>query len=94
MRAQNELVQAQIADVMRQAEKDKAELEYNKDKDFAELQHKYDELEYKYTEMAQKTEVEEAKIVGGAVERIELKAIDAESRRQNDTDSKTGTDDT
>ncbi len=70
MAAQNGLIQAQIMEIQRNWENDKEE-----------MQLKYNELAFKYHELEQKTEVEEAKIVGSAVEKIELKAIDAESGR-------------
>lgn len=71
MQLQKDLIQTQILEIQRNWENDRAE-----------LQHKYDELEYKYNELAQRTEVEEAKIVGGAVEKLNLRAIDAKSGRE------------
>ena len=78
--AQNGLVQAQIMEVQRNWQNDIQELQQKNEQFYADLKFKYDEL-------TQKTDVEEAKIVGSAVEKIELAGVNAELGRQASTEN-------
>ena len=75
---QVQLLQNQIMEIQRNAINDKEE-----------LQHKYAELQFKYDELAQKGEIEEAKIIGNATLKLEEKSIDAELGRQDRRESET-----
>jgi len=83
MQAQQEMLQVQMMEIRRNWENDVAELKQNQEQFFADLKFKYDELD-------QKGEVEEAKIVGNATLKLEEKAIDAELRAEDNRESAAG----
>jgi hypothetical protein len=82
MQAQQEMMQVQMMEIRRNWENDIAELRHNQEQFFADLAFKYDELN-------QKGEVEEAKIIGNATLKLEEKSIDSEQRRQAGNESAT-----
>ena len=76
---QNSLIQTQMLEIRRNWENDIAELKQNQEQFFADLKFKYDEL-------GQKGEIEEAKIIGNATLKLEEKVLDAELGRQTDSE--------
>ena len=76
MQAQNGLLQAQVMEIQRNWQNDIQELQQKSEQFFVDLKFKYDELN-------QKGEIEEAKIIGNATLTLEEKAIDAELNREN-----------
>ncbi len=86
MQAQQEMLQVQMMEIRRNWENDIQEIQQKSEQFYADLKFKYDELD-------QKGEVEEAKLVGNATLKLEEKAIDAELGRQDNQQSETDRED-